>query len=477
MQKKPVRTIPRSVKAGPLVLIVNDESNLSADICSMLKRNGCRTETVSSGEDAVERVRRTPSPDLVLLDMGLPGMDGLETLKRLRQAQQRAKIVMLTSAVDPRKVVRAVRLGAYDCLGKPCRKSALEALVHECVIPDEEENELIVKEDLGDGSFFVAASPAMRKLHALVAEVAPTDVPVFCTGESGTGKEVVARLLHKRSKRRSRSFLKVNCAALPGELLESELFGYEQGAFTGAVRSKPGKFELCDKGTILLDEIAEVPPQLQAKLLHVLQDGEFTRLGGRSCIKVDVRVVAATNMDIRAALEAKKLREDLYYRLSTVVLEVPPLRERAADIPVLLRHLIEQHGGRNGLPVRSVSSRVLDFAQSREWPGNVRELENFAKRYLVLGEHALTGSGNEVLFAENGWKTPNGTEGPLCQRALKSVARTVKHDAESTAIRRALDQTNWNRKEAAKLLEISYKTLLEKLRLYQFDKRNGHHTS
>ena len=457
-----------------MVLLVHDESDPLLEIRSMLKGSGCGVEAVASGYDAIERVKRDPAPDLVLLDMGMQGMDGLEILKWLREARRRVKVVMLSSATDPRKVVRAVRLGAHDCLPKPCDEPALTALVRECLPPAAAVEELPLKEDLGNGSFFIAASSAMRRLHALVAEVAPTEVPVLCTGESGTGKEAIARLLHRRSRRSARTFLKVNCAALPSELLESELFGYEQGAFTGAVRPKPGKFELCDKGTILLDEIAEVAPQLQAKLLHVLQDGEFTRLGGRSRIKVDVRVVAATNVDIRAALESKRLREDLYYRLNTVVLDVPPLRERKEEIPALLRHFTEVHGGRDGLPVRPLSRHVIEFAYSREWPGNVRELENFAKRYLVLGDHALTTGAGEGAGGESGPDGRNGTEGGR-PGALKPLARTVKHEAEKSAIQRALDQTSWNRKEAARLLEISYKTLLDKLRMYQLDKRNGQH--
>ncbi len=376
---------------------------------------------------------------------------------------------MLASTDDPQKVVRSVRLGAEDCLTKPCSRSSIAAVLrdyqdslHNDVKPATEQAEALV-----DGSFFVTASPAMHKLRALVGEVARTDIPVLCIGESGTGKEVVARLLHVLSRRSRYTFLKVNCAALPGELLESEMFGYEQGAFTGAVRSKPGKFELCAKGTILLDEIAEMPPHLQAKLLHVLQDGEFTRLGGRSRIKTDVRVVAATNIDIPMALADKKLREDLYYRLSTVVFEIPPLRQRREEIPVLLRHFLERHGGQAGLPCRPASAAVMAFVEHHDWPGNVRELENFAKRYLALGEEALIdGNGNHARQATTGDES-QVLDAP--SRALRSVVRNSKQDAETSAICKALEQANWNRKEAARSLQISYKTLLDKLRQYQLD--------
>jgi transcriptional regulator with PAS, ATPase and Fis domain len=269
------------------------------------------------------------------------------------------------------------------------------------------------------------------------------------------------------SRRNRHPFLKVNCAALPADLLESELFGYEQGAFTGAVRSKPGKFELCAKGTILLDECGELPPNLQAKLLHVLQDGEFTRLGGRSRIKADVRVVAATNVDIREALAAKTLREDLYYRLSAVVFEIPPLRERMEEVPVLLRHFFKKYGGQSGLPCRAVTPEIIEFAKRHDWPGNIREMENFVKKYLALGEQALT-PGNGNLLWENG---PNGSynltqleDDGASSRTLKAHVSNVKRTAESAAILKALEQTNWNRKAAARLLEVSYKTLLGKLR-------------
>jgi DNA-binding NtrC family response regulator len=346
----------------------------------------------------------------------------------------------------------------------------MAALLRECLAPRPDGHDSQAAEQteaLVDGSSFVAASPAMRNLRSLVGEIARTDIPVLCIGESGTGKEVVARLLHLLSKRSRHPFLKVNCAALPSELLESELFGYEQGAFTGAVRSKPGKFELCAKGTILLDEFAEIPPQLQAKLLHVLHDGEFTRLGGRSRIKADVRVVAATNVDIHEALATKKLREDLYYRLSAVVFEIPPLRERREEIPILLRHFLKKYGGQSGLPCRPVSAAVMKFAKRQDWPGNVRELENFAKRYLALGDQALTsGNGNHLWPNGSGDSVRKVPEENVASRALKEHVSSVKRDAEAAAILKALQQTNWNRKEAARILQISYKSLLGKLRLY-----------
>ena len=311
---------------------------------------------------------------------------------------------------------------------------------------------------------FVAVSPAMRRLREQIGQVAQIEVPVLCLGESGTGKEVVARLLHRLSRRGNHVLLKVNCAALPADLLESELFGYEQGAFTGAVRAKPGKFELCQHGTILLDEIGELPLALQAKLLHVLQDGEFTRLGGRARIRADVRVVAATNMDLARALETHQLRQDLYYRLSAVVFHIPPLRERPDDIPVLLDYFLERHAARLGLPRRQLPAAALDFLWRYSWPGNTRELENYAKRFLILGDEVVWQPAESVWQPET---NPPGQPPAGCHNAANpQQLRSVKDEAEKAAIRNVLEQTHWNRKEAARLLQVSYKCLLHKIQKF-----------
>ncbi len=303
-------------------------------------------------------------------------------------------------------------------------------------------------EEISDGRFWVAVSPAMHRIRLEAEQVANLEAPLLVLGETGTGKEVLAYLIHKLSRRARRNFLKVNCAALPAELLESELFGYEAGAFTGASRHKPGKFELCDQGTILLDEIAEIPPSLQAKLLHVLQDQEFTRLGGRTRVKVDVRVLAATNMDVQQALASGRLREDIFYRLSAYVFHLPALRERLEDVPVLLAHFIQQAATRYGLPPLPISERLIDRVSRYAWPGNVRELENFAKRYLLLadedlvladlGPHARNGNLRAVMVEES------------CSGDLKSTLEKLKAAVEAEEIRRCLEQTNWNRRRAAR---------------------------
>src|ERR1700726_4854418 len=276
-------------------------------------------------------------PDLVLLDLLMPGIDGLETLEGLRKLRPNIKVVMLSCVNDTKKVVQAIRLGAVDYLTKPFQKSQLDTVNDQFLGTNQQDYPGEV-EGVADEVFFVAASPVMRKLRSQAALVANVDIPVLMLGESGTGKEVMARLIHKLSPRAPRVFLKVNCAAVPADLLESELFGYEQGAFTGATHAKPGRFELCNKGTILLDEIGEMPPLLPAKLLHVLQDQQFSRLGSRSVVKSDVRILAATNIDIPEALATKRLREDLYYRLNAFTMQIPPLRDRKEEIPILLKH-------------------------------------------------------------------------------------------------------------------------------------------
>ncbi|MGH9378759.1 MAG: sigma-54 interaction domain-containing protein, partial [Terriglobia bacterium] len=301
-------------------------------------------------------------------------------------------------------------------------------------------------------------------------QLAQVDVPVLMLGESGTGKEVVARLIHKLSHRADRTWMKVNCAALPAELLESELFGYEPGAFTGATRSKPGKFELCDKGTFLLDEIGEMPPSLQAKLLHVLQDQQFSRLGSRSMVKVDVRILAATNIDIPEAIASRKFREDLYYRLNAFTIHIPPLRERKEEIPLLIRHFMGLFAARYARTPLPVSPSLIEACLNYRWPGNLRELENFVKRYLILGDEALALMELEANREEQAGRVeaPDLSKSPPGD--LKSLVRGLKGEAECEAISRALKHTKWNRKEAARMLKISYKALLYKIRQYNLDR-------
>ena len=447
------------------VLVIDAAAHAEAP----LSNGSYRIETAQNKVEAIQRICRDPVPAMVLVDMRSSEDRGLGILKELRQVRPSVPVIMLFSMSDPQDVVRAVRLGAEDCIVKPADSSGWHVFLEERLrtLPDAEptdgDDDGI---DLLNGNrFFVAVSSAMRTVREQIRQLSNVDVPVLCLGESGTGKEVVARLIHKSSRRADRLFMKINCAALPSELLESELFGYERGAFTGADRAKPGKFELCNHGTILLDEIAEMPTPLQAKLLHVLQDQEFTRLGGRSKIKVNVRVLAATNVEIEKAIVARTFREDLYYRLSTFVFRIPPLRERRDDIPVLLRRYLKFYASLHGLSPRDLTPDVLESCCKYAWPGNVRELENFARRYLILGE-PYPGAANDgpmkgpvEALRE---RTPLGSD----SEDLKTHIRGLKDEAETLAIRRALEETKWNRKAAAELLKISYKSLLAKIRQY-----------
>jgi two-component system, NtrC family, response regulator AtoC len=323
-------------------------------------------------------------------------------------------------------------------------------------------------ESLGEDLDFVAASPLMAGILAQLSRVAAIDIPVLLLGESGVGKDVAARLIHKRSPRAQHTFLKVNCAALPADLLESELLGYEAGAFTGANKTKPGKFELCNKGTIFLDEIGEMPASMQAKLLQVLEDKQYARLGGRSQVTVDVRIVAATNIDVERALATKRFREDLYYRLNTFTMYLPPLRERRDEIVPLLEYFLRRFSVRMNRPMRPLSPLVLDACLKQSWPGNIRELANFAKRLLILDDE------NSVLNELNGKDArfhPGSAHAasiaPFERMVdLKSMVRDLKSSVERQAILTTLKRTEYNRKEAARMLNISTKTLLQKLRRY-----------
>jgi transcriptional regulator with PAS, ATPase and Fis domain len=346
---------------------------------------------------------------------------------------------------------------------------------HGAPAPESAVNSPAQVESLDDELFFVAASPAMTQIRAQVAQIAKVNVPVLLLGESGVGKEILARLIHKISNRAHRNLVKVNCAALPATLLESELFGYEAGAFTGAKKSKPGNFELAHQGTILLDEIGEMSAPLQAKLLHVLQDGKFSRLGGRADIKVDARILAATNIDIKRAIAERRLREDLYYRLNALTILIPPLRERRQEIPHLLACFIKavaRKFGKNPLPV---SDRMMQACLRYHWPGNLRQLHNFAQRYLVLEQEDLV---LEDLEAPERSERPVRIEyeerksSPVyAHGGLKALVRSLQDDAEAKVILRVLEDCNWDRKAAAARLQISYKALSYKMQEYKISQR------
>ncbi|HYX68895.1 MAG TPA: sigma-54 dependent transcriptional regulator [Terriglobales bacterium] len=448
------------------ILVVDDEASMREYLRTLLEVDGYTVDTAASGEEAIARVKQRP-PDVILLDIVMPHMDGIQTLSQLRGQHPDLRVIILSCVSDTHKVVEAMRLGATDYITKPFQKSDFDATLERCFagIARPLETGMADIERVDDDYFFVAASPAMHEIRHQAAQIARVDVPVLMLGESGTGKEVVARLIHKMSLRSHRAFLKVNCAAVPSDLLESELFGYEPGAFTGAVRAKPGKFELCNHGTMLLDEIAEMSPGLQAKLLHVLQDQSFSRLGGRTNVEVDVRVLAATNVNVQEALAEGRLREDLYYRLNAFTIVVPPLRERRQSVPALLKHFMTRMAEQYGRQPLGFSRTLLDACSRYAWPGNVRELENLVKRYLVLGDEAMI-----LRELQGRAHTPVLSYGPApASGGLKRMIRDLKDEAEAEAITRALQQSQGSRKEAARFLNISYKALLYKMRRYGID--------
>jgi two-component system response regulator AtoC len=464
------------------ILVVDDEPSIRKYLQTLLEVDGYDVETIGTGPEAIELLKTGQRPDFVILDVLMPEMNGLDTLKHLMAFDRTLSVIMLSCSNEVGTVVEAIRLGAHDYLTKPFEKGELDVALLKCRQKRElrAENKALAEycDQLTEDMTFLAASPQMVRIRQQVLQIAPVDVPVFICGESGVGKEVVARMIHIRSNRRSQPFIKVNCAALPGELLESELFGYEQGAFTGAVRSKPGKFEQANKGTIFLDEIAEMSPHLQAKLLHVLQDHQYSRLGGRHLIEVDVRVLAATNMEVQEAMKSGRLREDLYYRLNVLSINVPPLRERISEIPLLFRHFLEKYSAKFQKTPPSPSEYLMEAAVRYPWPGNLRELENFVKRYVILEDDE--GGLRELLemSATQQRTAPRDEPVPARAQGLKALVRGLKDEAEMEAIADALQKTHWCRKDAAKMLGISYKALLYKIRQFNLDSgRSGRSSS
>jgi len=367
------------------VLIVDDDETSREYLSALLDALGFGVEGAAGGREALERLSRQPAPDVVILDVIMPELDGVETLRRYRAGGGKAPVVMCSALDEADTVVRAMRAGASDYITKPFNAEELREIL-ERVAGGQRATTVATPSPTrpARGATALGASPAMRRVDELIDRIADADVPVLITGESGVGKDVVAREIHARSARAGRVFVKINCAALPGELLESELFGHERGSFTGAQKTKPGQFELADGGTLFLDEIGEMPVAMQAKLLQALQDGEFYRVGGQKKIKVDTRVIVATNVDLAKAMERGTFREDLYYRLNVVEVAIPPLRERREDIPRLLELFVDKYGKRYGRSMGEVPSEIVERFLTYDFPGNIRELENLVRRLIVL---------------------------------------------------------------------------------------------
>jgi DNA-binding NtrC family response regulator len=466
------------------VLVVDDDAGMAKFLSTHLMRRGFDVSIAATGEEAI-RLFRVYDPTLVLLDVAMSGLSGLETLERLKQIKPEVTVILLSAQNDPETIFRASKLGADDYLAKPLDPKELDLRINRLLDKQRTVNEVSqLREHVRkqtDFSMLFGTSPKMEEVKMTIEQVADTNATVLIRGESGSGKEVVARMVYANSSRRDKPFIKVNCAAIPSELLESELFGYEPGAFTGASRQKLGKFEQANYGSIFLDEISEMHPALQAKLLHVLQDGEFARLGGKRDIAVDVRVLAATNKPLERAVEEGLFREDLFYRLNVVTIHIPPLRERREEIPIFLDFFLRKYSeyyGKQPAPFSDYAvSRMMEYA----WPGNIRELENLVKRYTIVGNESQIirelSTHKPIVSSHSGTKvqeiTPAPSPGPaflgngdteLEMPSLLEIGKRAAMQAEREAIERVLAQTRWNRRQAAKILKISYKALLNKLK-------------
>ena len=451
------------------ILIVEDDPGAQAELAKIVHDLGYLPVCAESGEAGLSSFT-TLHPALVLLDIRLPGMDGLSVLREIRRRAPETMVIVVSGHADVGIVVKAMKLGAADFLIKPLAPEDVTLAVSTALerpvqyeggsLPERRSpGGEVAPEAVWTGGRFFA------HLQELIPQIADTNATVLLQGESGVGKGIVARLIHDRSSRRERPFIRVNCAALPVELLESELFGYERGAFTGAVRRKPGKFELAHGGTLLLDEVADLPLPLQAKLLHALQDGEYSRLGGEQDIKVDVRVIAAVNRDLEAAVRRGAFRQDLYYRLNVVSITIPPLRDRREEIPALAEHFRARYAREYSRTVPPLSPATLERFAAYAWPGNVRELENLVKRIVILGSEVFVSAACPLAApAAPDAPVDGDAPRPRGKAGLKDVARRAARDAERELIRRTLEETRWNRAEAARRLRISYKALLYKIR-------------
>jgi len=460
---------------------------ISDDIegCNLLRKfldaEGHQALCVSSPHEALEILDRGISPDFLLLDVGRNRNVNRIFDPTLLEKVDKHRVCILSEIGDSSWKDRALEWDIQTVLIKPLLRRDLEKLIYQSISGENEphptinaspmaEDAKVHLEELDNNRFFLAASPTMLQIYKDVRLLAPVDVPVLILGESGVGKEVIAMLLHKYHARAEKKFVNVNCAALPTELLESELFGYEAGAFTGAIKAKPGKFELAHKGTLLLDEIGEMSPQMQAKLLHVLQDGSFSRLGARSSTQVDVRVLAATNVNMEDAIAEKRFREDLYYRLNAFTIIIPPLRERREEIPLLLEQLIRRGAIELGQHAFPISERLKEAAQEYHWPGNLRELRNFVTRTLVLQDQEaaynyLRAKTRATSAASVAYPVATTLQEKQASEAesMRSVVNGVKNQTEIRMIQEALSACGWNRRRAANNLNISYRALLYKI--------------
>ncbi|GMV09972.1 MAG TPA: sigma-54 dependent transcriptional regulator [Gemmatimonadaceae bacterium] len=448
------------------ILIVDDEQGVRAALGQLLEYEGYEVKAVTNAADGIAEYERW-RPQLTFLDVKMAGMDGIEALRRIRALDPTATVVMISGHATIQTAVEATQLGAYDILEKPLDTDRILVLLRNTLqhLSLQEENAQL-RASIESRYEIVGRSFAIRTLMGQIEKVAPTPARVLVTGENGTGKELVARAIHRLSPRVQKPFVEVNCAAIPSELIESELFGHMRGSFTGAVQDRAGKFEQADKGTLFLDEIGDMSPSAQAKVLRVLQDGEVTRIGGAKRIQVDVRVLAATNKDLQEEIAAGRFREDLFYRLNVVPLHVPPLRERREDIPLLAQHFVDQLARRDGAPPRILDGGAMEALAQMEWPGNVRELRNTIERLLILSP------GNRITAADvarlGGPRPPDGAS--LGSLLDIETFEAFKDAAERAYLLHKLRTFEWNVSETARALDMPRSNLYKKIERYGLER-------
>jgi len=451
------------------VLVADDELNMRRVLEAMLRREGYDVVTAANGTEALGGM--SANIHTVITDLKMPGLDGMGLLKRLAIDYPDVPVVMITAHGSVENAVEAVKLGAFDYLEKPFEQEQIRQVVAKAISTYALSRKDARPEEPSERGRFrlVGQSPAIRQIYAVVEKVANTPSTVLISGESGTGKELIARALHENSNRHAGPFIKINCAAIPKTLMESELFGYDKGAFTGAVGAKPGRFELAHGGTLFLDEIGEIPIEMQVKLLRVLQESEFERVGGIKTIKVDVRLVTATNRDLLEEIGAGNFREDLFYRLNVVPIQIPPLRERREDIPLLADHFIAKFNERLKKQIVSISPEAVEQLVGYNWPGNIRELENLMERTILFCEGPEIGVSDlppEIVGASAPAVSASGADEGTRPAAgsLKEAVRAETERVERELIQRALDATGGNVTQAARKLKISRKSLQTKMK-------------
>lgn len=447
------------------ILLIEDDDSLRDVVASLLERDGFTVDPFSNGEAALDAFNRS-TYGCILSDFKLPQMNGLELLAAIRERSQTVPFIIMTAFGSIDIAVQAMKFGANDFISKPFEPETLARVIGEVI-----EHRRIVHRDRGSmlrrERRFLSESPATETLMRQARKVARVDSSVLVLGESGTGKELVARFIHDQSPRSQKPFIAVNCAAIPADLLESELFGHEAGAFTGATQTRIGIFELASDGTVFLDEIGDMPPALQVKLLRVLQEREVKRVGGTKTIRVNPRIVAATNHDIEAALQNKTLRDDLYYRIAVVTLSIPPLRERPDDIELLTRHYTENFCSAIGRATIEIDQAAKAILSTYSWPGNARELENVIERAVIMAEKTIMPEHLGISLAGAGAPSSDGSY------SLPEIATRAAREAEIALIEKVLGETKGNKTKAAQKLGVSYKTLLNKIRDYGLEAREA----